>query len=96
MTRTILLSAAALLLAATATTAFAAQSGSGIVGDDYSRYASIDGPNAPLMTSFAPNRDDALVTDLYGPFDYMFDRDAAMGRNDVQTAAASGSAGPTS
>lgn len=79
MTKNILLSAAALLLAVTATASLAA--------DDYSRYAGIEGPNAPLMTSFAPNRDDALLSDLYGPYDYLFTLHDAM--DDMRTAAAS-------
>lgn len=68
MTKTILLSAAAVLLAAaaSATTGSTAMAGAdtGIIGDDYARYSSVDGPNSPLMQSFAPNRDDALLTDI--------------------------------
>lgn len=94
MTRTILF-AAAMLLAATAPAAFAANAG--MIGDDYARYSSIEGPNAPLMQSFAPNRDDAMLTDLYGPYDYLFLLHDELDPNAVRTASTSvGGARPTS
>ena len=99
MTKTILLSAAAVLLAAaaSATTGSTAMAGAdtGIIGDDYARYSSVDGPNSPLMQSFAPNRDDALLTDIYGPYDYLFLLHNALDPNTIRTASTSG-AGPTS
>lgn len=97
MNKTTLLSASAIaiLLAATATSASAA--GTSIIGDDYSRYASIEGPNAPLEQSFAPNRDDALLSALYGPFDYLFGAPHELDRNAVLAASTSAAdTGPTS
>jgi hypothetical protein len=47
------------------------------------------------MQSFAPNRDDALLTDIYGPYDYLFLLHNELDPNTIRTASTSG-AGPTS
>jgi hypothetical protein len=99
MTKPTIFAALAVLLVATATGALAsdALTKAGASYDDYSRYSSVDGPRAPLMQSFAPNRDDALMTDLYGPFDYLFGPHGAMDPNAVRTASTSTAvAGPRS
>lgn len=96
MTRTTFLTAAAILLAAAGSASLAA---AGAIGDDYSRYSNIEGPNVPLMQSFAPNRDDALLTKIYGPYDYLFLLNDKLDPNAVRTASTSTSnagAGPTS
>lgn len=95
MSKTIF-AAVAILFVATASAGFAADAIPGASYDDYSRYSSIEGPRVPLMQSFAPNRDDALLTEVYGPYDYMFGRHGLMDQNAVRTASASTGTGPMS
>ncbi len=95
MTKPTIFTALAVLLVATTTGVLAGETLRMAAGsyDDYSRYSSIEGPRAPLIKSFAPNRDDALLTDLYGPFDYMFGLPGALDPNAVRTASATSAVG---